>query len=299
MALLIPDARGSLFGGLIDDAALLRPSTPTVEQAVEAYQRLRATGHGWIVGRLVVPASRLEELAGVLVRTLTSGSAPMPIVAVFDGDTTSDASIAAAVHTMLDPAARIDRVLLPPHNSDPIDGIADAVAAGNGVHHGVLSMVALQVGVPNDNRMEAIAAAGTEALRPAGGWVDLRSSVVDPVALFATIRACVRFSAPFTVLADQLPIVTQGTYPTGDCRYGALNLLAATLHAHSTESDGAAILSDNDPRAYSIDFGGLTRHGVGIRVRGSVGADRSPLVSLATLNAPAAVAALGTLDQVP
>ena len=101
MALLIPDARGSLFGGLIDDAALLRPSPPTVEQAVEAYQRLRATGHGWIVGRLVVPASRLEELAGVLVRTLTSVSAPMPIVAVFDGDTTSDASIAAAVRQAL------------------------------------------------------------------------------------------------------------------------------------------------------------------------------------------------------
>jgi hypothetical protein len=145
--------------------------------------------------------------------------------------------------------------------------------------------------------MDAIAAAGTESLRPAGAWIDLRSAVVDPVTLSATIRACVRFSLPFTVLADHLPVVTQADRPSGECRYGALNLLAATLHVHPTGPDAADVLADDNPQTYSIDFGGLTRNGVGIRVRGSVGADRSPLMSLTTLEATDTIAALGALNQ--
>ncbi len=183
MALLIPDARRSLLGGLIDDAALLRPSPPSVEQVVETYQRLRATGPGWIVGRLVVPASRLEELAAVLVRTLPAGGLIVPIVAVLDGDSAEGISIAASVHTVLDPAARIEGLLLPRRDSHPIDDAARAVAAGNGVHQGVLSMVALHRGASHTKRMEAIAAASKEARQSAGGWIDLRSPAADTVAL--------------------------------------------------------------------------------------------------------------------
>ena len=297
MAILIPDARRGLLGGLIDDAALLRSSPPTVKHAVNAYLRLRAAENGWMVGRLVVPASRLEELAGVLVRTLRSGEAPLPIVAVFDGEIAANASMAAAVHTMLDPAARIERVLLSHGDSDRVDGVVDAVAAGNGIHHSVLSMVAVPVGVANNQTMEWIAAAGTEALRPAGAWIDLRSTTVDPEALSATIRSCVRSSLPFTVLADRLPFVTQADLQTGEYRYGALNLLAATLHAHSSGPEAADVLVDDSPRTYSINFGGITRNGVEIRLRGLVGADRSPLVSLATFDAAHTITALGALNQ--
>jgi hypothetical protein len=299
MTVLIPDARRSLLGGLIDDAALLRSSPPSVDQAVEAYQRLRATESGWILGRLVVPVSDLEQLAAVLVRNLPPGSSIVPIDAFVDGDTAAAISIAAAVHTMLDPAARIERLMLPHHASDPIEGVAGAVAAGNAVHHGVLPMAALHGGVPQGERMDAIAAAGRKTLRPVGAWIDLRSSNADHVALSSTIRACARSSMPFTVLADQLPGGTQGDFAVADRRYGALNLLAATLSAHAAESDVAALLADDDPQAYSMDFGGLSFRGRQIRVRGSVGADRSPLMSLASVDAPGIVAALGVLGRAP
>lgn len=297
MAILIPDARRGLLGGLIDDAALLRSSPPTVKHAVNAYLRLRAAENGWMVGRLVVPASRLEELAGVLVGTLQSGEAPVPIVTAFDGEIAANASVAAAVHKMLDPAARIERVLLSHRDSDRVDRVVDAVSAGNGIHHSVLSMVAVPVGVPDNQTMKWIAAAGTEALRPAGAWIDLRSTTVDPGALSATIRSCVRSSLPFTVLADRLPFVTQADLQTGEYRYGALNLLAATLHAHSSGPEAADVLVDDSPRTYSINFGGITRNGVEIRSRGLAAADRSPLVSLATSDAADAVTALGALNQ--
>ncbi|MGB5565548.1 MAG: hypothetical protein WBN93_04380 [Acidimicrobiia bacterium] len=297
MAILIPDARRGLLGGLIDDAALLRSTPPTMKHAVHAYLRLRATENGWKVGRLVVPASRLEELAGVLVGTLQSGEAPVPIVTAFDGEIAANASVAAAVHKMLDPAARIERVLLSHRDSDRVDRVVDAVSAGNGIHHSVLSMVAVPVGVPDNQTMKWIAAAGTEALRPAGAWIDLRSTTVDPGALSATIRSCVRSSLPFTVLADRLPFVTQADLQRGEYRYGALNLLAATLHAHSSGPEAADVLVDDSPRTYSINFGGITRNGVEIRSRGLAAADRSPLVSLATSDAADAVTALGALNQ--
>lgn len=295
MTLLIPDARRSLLGGLIDDGALLRPSPPTVASAVDSYLRLRATEHGWMVGRLVVPTSHLEELAGVLVRTLKPGGASVPIVAAFVGDTASDASMSASVHTMLDPAARIESVLLPSYCSNPVDGIAGAVAAGGGIHQGALPMVAMPVGVPPGEVMSAIAIASKEALRPVGTWLDLRPVSVDPNTLATVIRAGTGLSLPFTVLSDHLPAVTQVHDHSDKLRYGALNLLAATLGADAAASDVVAVLADDKPQTYAIEFGGLTKNGEPIRSSGSVGMDRSWLVSLATLEPADTVAALGAL----
>ena len=297
MALLIPDARRSLLGGLIDDGALLCSSPPTVEQAVDSYQQLKLTENGWMVGGLVVPASHLEELASVLVRTLRTGAASVPIVTTFDGETASDASMAAAVHTMLDPAARIERVLLPLHGPDPVDGVSGAVAAGNGIHHGVLSMTAVPLDMPHGDTMDAISAAGNEALRPAGAWIDLSLDAADPASLASVIRESVGSFVPFTVLSNHLPAITQVDRPSGKRRYGVLNLLAATFSAESAESDVAAVLADDNPQTYTIEFGGLTRTGEGIRSSGSVGADRSPLVSLTTLDAADTIAALGALNH--
>jgi hypothetical protein len=221
----------------------------------------------------------------------------VPIAAVVDGDDAAAISIAAAVHTVLDPAARIERLLLPHHASDPINGVAGAVVAGNAVHHGVLPMVGLHGGMPQLELTDAIAATGRETLRPAGAWIDLRSSNADHVVLSSAIRACVRSSIPFTVLSDQLPVVTQADFAVADRRYGVLNLLAATLSAHDTESEAASLLADDDPQAYAMDFGGISFRGRRIRVRGSVGADRSPLMSLASVDAPGIVAALGVLSR--
>lgn len=297
MALLIPDARRGLLGGLIDDATLLRPSATSVERAVAAYRALRATENGWMLGRLVVPVSRLEELAGVIVGTMRSGDASVPIVAAFDGETASNASIAAAFHATLDPAARIEVLHLGHQSPESIDGIVDSVAAGNGIHRGVVSMAAVPIGMPASGVMDAISAASAEGLRPVGAWIDLRSNVVDPAALSSVIRACVRTSVPFTVAFDHLPAVTHADRSGDGHEYGVLNVLAAILQADTRESEAAAVLSDSDSRTYTIEFGGLARNGEIIHSHRSIGVDRSPLVSLTTCEPLDTVSALGGLDR--
>lgn len=58
------DARRAAFERLIDHAALFPPASMSMADALAEDARVRASETGWIVGRFVVPASRLGELDG-------------------------------------------------------------------------------------------------------------------------------------------------------------------------------------------------------------------------------------------
>ena len=77
------DTRRALLARLIDHAALFPPASMTVADALEEDARLRASDHAWIVGRFVVPASRVAEL----------GDAPLRLTVVLDADVPDDPRI--------------------------------------------------------------------------------------------------------------------------------------------------------------------------------------------------------------
>jgi hypothetical protein len=56
------DARRALLSGLIDHAPTFPPAELTLEEGLAEHRRVRKSGDGWIVKRLVVPASKLDEL---------------------------------------------------------------------------------------------------------------------------------------------------------------------------------------------------------------------------------------------
>ena len=58
------DARRALLTGLFDHAPTFPPASLPAEQALEEDRRARASEHAWILGRLVWPAARLDELDG-------------------------------------------------------------------------------------------------------------------------------------------------------------------------------------------------------------------------------------------
>ena len=62
------DARHALLGQLIDHAPLFPPASLPFEEALAEHGRARAGEHAWLLGRFVVPASRLAELGDAELR---------------------------------------------------------------------------------------------------------------------------------------------------------------------------------------------------------------------------------------
>ncbi len=62
------DARHALLGRLIDHAPLFPPASLPLEQALAEHEQARASKDAWLLGRFVVPASRLAALGDADVR---------------------------------------------------------------------------------------------------------------------------------------------------------------------------------------------------------------------------------------
>jgi hypothetical protein len=289
---LIPDARRGLLSGLIDDGVLLGENEPSVEMAVAAFRTRRAGPTGWMVGRFVAPTSRLEELSSVLIRSMTHGEAPWSIVAVFDGNPASAASKAASFHATMNPAASVDVVHLTATHDGLLTTIRGAAAAAAAIRHGVLPMIALTT-----RRAVEVGATSAEGRHRSVGIVIDADAM--PAAEFASsIQACVRGGVPFTLYSAALTGHTTLDQATGTHRYGAVNLLGASLtSANASDGEAEAALYDTDPTAYSIRFGGLVRRGDPIRSGRPLATDRAPLLSIASSEPGDALAALGRLDS--
>jgi hypothetical protein len=72
------DVRRALLERLIDHAALFPPASMGVGAALAEDSRLRASEDRWIVGRFVVPASRIHELGGSQLPLTVVLDAPLP-----------------------------------------------------------------------------------------------------------------------------------------------------------------------------------------------------------------------------
>src|SRR5262249_49286034 len=53
----------ALLGGIIDYAGLFPPAKLPLAQAIQRYAKYRRQGDRWMLGRFVIPAARLGELA--------------------------------------------------------------------------------------------------------------------------------------------------------------------------------------------------------------------------------------------
>jgi hypothetical protein len=291
MTTIVPDARSALLGGLIDDATLLSLDGPSVEQAIAAYRMRRADPTGWMLGRFVVPAPRLEEVAIVLARGMPRGEAPWSIVAVFDGASASEISTAAAFQALMDPAASVDVIHLNTDHAGSVDAIRSATAAAEAIRHGVLPMARNAI-------LDAHAddAPGRPRFGTVGAVLSVEGTSSDE--LVSSIHRCVQADVPFTLSASLLPGSTTIDAPTGAVRYGVLNLLAASMVApHTGKAVTAAVLCDADPHGYAIGFGGLVKHGEPLRTGRPLATGRAPLLSIAASQPDDALTALGRLDS--
>ncbi|MEN8112862.1 MAG: hypothetical protein ABFS21_00625 [Actinomycetota bacterium] len=282
MTMLIPDARRGLFGGLFDHGALLGPSPDGLADAVDEYRELRGGPNGWMMGRFVVPASRLQELAGLLVRTMVEGEMPWSLTVVFDGEPARDAAVAASVHAVLDPAASINIAQVSTRSTD-LGDIEEAVVAAAGVHQEVLPMVRLRASEAVA-MTESIAHMEKRLLRSIGAGIVMSDTPPNTPALATALQRLVERDVTFTYEVDHVAALTD----TDTGRVGVVNLLAGVgLHG---EPDTAEILAGCDPSAVSIGFGGLRWSG-----RTGRASTRTPLLSIASRSSGAVIDELRTV----
>lgn len=69
----------ALLHGLFDYAGLFPPAALSMAEAAENYQRYRTSADSWMLGRFVVPAARLNELADA-APAAESGAWPLSVV---------------------------------------------------------------------------------------------------------------------------------------------------------------------------------------------------------------------------
>ena len=267
VTVLIPDARQEMFRGLIDYAGLFPPASRDMAGAVASYRTARASTEGWIAGRFLCSANRLEELAGVLVATMDRGEAPWLIGVVFDTDPAGSAAAAAAFHSEMEPAASIEfaETRIPPgSDTEAIKRLFTTAAS-------ITETVVPFLEVPGDGSIPAtvrgIAAVVSEALRQGGAKLRCGGPLpedfpsTDEVAGF--IVACTEHDLPFKTTAGLHHPIRHYHENLRVMRHGFVNLLTASVAAR--EGAGAptieAIIADTDPGSFQLSFAGVVWQG--------------------------------------
>ena len=261
-----------LFQGLIDYAGLFPPASLAMEPAVDEYLLARSGAHAWMLGRFVVPASRLDELVTVLRRK--DPSVPVPVCAIVDSardprrwfGTAQERLAAVALLRSTVPQIAVESLetKLPPlatqrDSYDAPIGQFAALASQAGLRD-----LPIYVEFPHDARwvealplaLSALARARLGAkLRCGGDEPRAVPSVADVAAFIAATR---REEVAFKATAGLHHPVRQRRTRDGTMMHGFLNLLAATAFAGNLDASMLEqIVAEEDAGAFTLDDDGF------------------------------------------
>lgn len=238
----------ALLAGVFDYAGLFPPASLSMAGAINRYAAARRSREAWLLGRFIVPASRLPELDALLHDAQPEAPALSPgarwrVSAIVGADVAADAD-AIARFNRRQPQARsawptVDAVEVKAAAPDDIASLAAAFAAVPAIWIEVAPAASL------DGTLRAIAAAGAGAKLRTGGVSAAAFPEPALVARFllASAVAGVRFKAtaglhhawrgrhPLTYAADSPSAIM----------HGFLNLLLASTLARGFKrgDDGA------------------------------------------------------------
>jgi len=224
-----PIAR-AVLSGAIDYAGLFPPATLSLANTIANYRDYRASPDGWALGRLVLPASRLDEVAAMSNLTTVPGDSgqPIPIAAVVGTGTADEVDAIERFHQSQE-FARVETVEVKAGSP----GTALAVLAG--IPPGWVIYLEVPPGDEGDRVLDVAAARGTRAKLRAGGTEAGAIPQADAVSHF--LLAAEARGVPFKATAG-LHHPLRGVYPLTyapdapvGTMYGYLNLTLAALAA--------------------------------------------------------------------
>ncbi|MGK5518440.1 hypothetical protein ACSNN9_03700 [Micromonospora sp. URMC 107] len=240
----------ALLDGLVDDAAVFPPGSSPLPDAVAAHRRHRASWYADLVGPLLVPATRLPELAGLLgadERIAVGVIGDVPLDRLDEVRATADSRI--RVRQVEAAVAR--------RGEDPLPGLTELVGLARRAGAGPAALDAVYAELPLTfglmGALDALAAARAEGVpvaakfRTGGLAAELFPT---PAELAAVICACRDRGLPFKLTAGLHQAVRHLDPETGFTHHGFVNVLAATLAAAggAPVARVAELLTAADPR---------------------------------------------------
>ena len=250
-------ALAALLARVVDYAGLFPPARLGMQDAVLAYADYRNGADAWMLGRFVVPASRLEEFdeagAGVLPE---SAAASWALSALVGADAELDASSIARFNDrhrdVRHGAVHVDTVEIKATRADEVRAANDFLGAYD-----------IFVEVPLLEDPEALIA----VIGDVGAKAKIRTGGLTPDAIpgarhvLRFLRACLEYDVAFKATAGlhhplraEYPLTYEPDAPRG-VMYGYLNvfLAAAFLRAGLDEADVLALLEERDPAAIHVE----------------------------------------------
>ncbi len=257
------------LGRLIDYAGLFPPARLEMAPALDEYLQGRAGAHAWMLGRFIVPASRIGEL-----RACLAGRGPIALSVIVDSGSDARSWFAATAQVFerlsaLRPSApeiaiEALELALPPLASgrdtyDATIGQCAALAQQYGLRD-LPIFVELPSGARDvallENALTALERYRLHAKLRCGGVVREAFPSVDEVATF--IAACYEHKLAFKATAGLHHPIRHVQAETGFPMHGFLNLLAAaTLAGELNEGELRAIVAQEDARAVALEADGL------------------------------------------
>ncbi len=247
-----------MFEGLIDYAGLFPPAKLAMDPAVEEYLHERDGRFAPMLGRFIVPASRIDELLAVLTQ-------PIPVSVIVDAGTdprtwmANASSIGERLAALRSGETRISidvlEVPLPPllslrESYDASIGQWAMIAE----RYGLRDLPAF-VEIPRDARYAEQLPGAIAALARYGLGAKVRCGSVDgdapsPETLARFIALSAEESVPFKATAGLHHPVRHYNGAAGYTMHGFLNVLAAAARAHDGIDEVERILAAENDAAF-------------------------------------------------
>jgi hypothetical protein len=250
-----PDSLRVLLAGLVDYAGLFPPAALSMAEVAASYASYRRSTDAWALGRLIVPASRLNELSAAITSGERSDS-PWHISALVGDDAAQDAMRIAQWNASTDGAMIVDTVELRATSASTIADLAKALAD-------FTVYVELPLADDPSAYLDAIARAGVRAKMRTGGVTPAAFPTSAQIAGF--LRGCAERNLAFKATAGlhhPLRNCYRLTYaadaPQGEM-FGFLNvfLAAAFARAGLPEERLMDIIDERDPSSLRFAHDGV------------------------------------------
>lgn len=216
----------ALLAVVVDYAGLFPPAALPMAEAVAEYAAARSGREAWMLGRFVLTAARLTELADALASITAPAEFWRLSAIVRDGSEADRAAVAAFNAASARHRAFVDTIECKPQTLEGIDWLADAFGASLDVY------VEAAAGDEAGRWLERVGARGLKGKVRTGGLTP--DAFPSPAALLTFIEAAVRLRVPFKATAG-LHHAVRGAYPltyedqaAQASMYGYLNVILAT-----------------------------------------------------------------------